>query len=163
MSLPAPTQLQSLQERLDAYREAFEEVQRLAEQATSGAIPKWVFTLSRFPLTDLEELDPDLAEAEAYRRACRVALHSMVEFLALQDTGDEAYLQAVASKVAAPELDKLEAADQQHLDRFISIMNYAKTERVIYVNGAFQPTLCPEDDDIDDDFTEVSLFQDFSE
>jgi hypothetical protein len=124
------------------YRAAFEEVQALLERADLGPIPGWVFALDRLAIDELSGMGEALHEAELRRRQWKVALHAMAELVALE--GGEA---PEVPRAGAPADD----ANLPRLDRFISVVNYARAGGCMYVNGRFQPVgrRAPEPDDKD--------------
>jgi hypothetical protein len=120
-----------------------------------------VFGLEGVDLETLNGVSPRLAQAEAYRRASRAALHAVSELLALEDPC--AALSAQPSFVA-PEGRSGESKDrwvrslttaaradtrwQGALDRFISVVNYADANGCLYLNATFVPTEPHEDLDV---------------
>lgn len=114
----------------EAYEHAFADVQRRLKELATGRLPTWVFAIDRLSLDDLAQADPELAEAERQRRAWRAALHAMAEHIALGSDERPALEPADA-----------DAAHLQKLDRFITIVNAAKTGDCIYVDGRFEPVV----------------------
>lgn len=145
--LPSRDAMVRLAEAAQQYREAFREVQRALLDEDLGRVPSWVFAVDRLPLEEVEDLSPRLARLEARRRRWRVALHAMAELIALEDTGE--------SLRAPPDTSQLDTADESNLprlDRFITVVNFARQGNVIYVNGGFEPverTSPSEEDDKD--------------
>ncbi len=137
-----------LAEVMERYHKSFELVERLVKSAGDlGGLPNFVFAVDRLNEEQLRLLPKELAAAERQRRQERVALHCLVELLALeqlpgvdwtpptplQDPSNE----AVDLITQPPEDGKT----QQDLDRFISIMDFARRHGVIYLNGTFKPVV----------------------
>jgi hypothetical protein len=109
-------------------------------------------------LEDIHHKSPKLAEAEQWRRSCKVALHSLAQHMSLEpEPGEEGPEgEFIAATTSGEEVDILmsslspETADseaknvvdpvsQRKLDAFISVVNYARGGGCIYVNGGFEP------------------------
>lgn len=148
---PSRTQLNRLAEASKAYRRAFREVQDQLRATELGRIPAWCFAVDRMEIEELEKLSPELAAAEQDRRRRRVALHALTELIAL--TGDH---EPTLGSAAEAMMSSLEGDPDAELDRFITVVNYAKNGGVIYVNGTFEPvatrasSMPPSERDADD-------------
>ncbi len=119
----------------DAYRDAFRKVQNLLRDADTGRVPAWAFAIDRMDLSDVHALSPELGAAEEERRRWRVALHALAEHIALSgDTTRPGLSEDPESLVSS-----LDGHADAELDRFITVINYAKAGGVIYVNGTFEP------------------------
>ena len=134
--VPSREWLLLFSEAADAYREAFREVQNHLRDADMGRIPAWCFAIDRMDLDDVEKLSTELAVAEQNRRRRRVALHALAELIAL--TGDTNTRPGLSADPEAL-VSSLEGDADAELDRFITVINYAKSGGVIYVNGTFEP------------------------
>jgi hypothetical protein len=127
MSQPSREALARFNDAMRTYREAFAHVQEILSTSDLGPVPSWVFAIDRLPLDQVQAMSEELLVAESRRRRARVALHALVELMALEDgeatgkpdTGDEANLPK--------------------LDRFITVINSARSGGCIYVNGQFEP------------------------
>ena len=147
-TLPDRDVLLQLMKLADGYREAFVAVQDQLQNTEMGRVPSWVFAVARLSLEDIEKIEPALADAERHRRACRVALHAMSELIALDDTNDmpppavevESLINSLSPDEGGNELD---VPAQRRLDGFISMMNYARTANVMYIDGTFDPITRP--------------------
>jgi hypothetical protein len=140
--LPTRDAIRRLSDLTSRYREAFEQVQDCLANAEMGRIPAWVFAVERLKIEDVAELSEDLAAAESKRRSLRVALHALVEFIALEDLDMEAPRgrdSEVDELITA--MDDQEDESARKLDRFISVINYAKNGGCIYLNGTFEPVI----------------------
>lgn len=124
-----------------SYRAAFRAVQRQLRATDMGRIPAWCFAIDRMEIAEIAALDPNLAAAERERRQWRVALHSLAEYIALQ--ADAASLDQQGSATGSEQalLDSIGGDGDAELDRFITVLNYARTGGVIYVNGSFEPVV----------------------
>lgn len=131
------------------YREAFATVQAILEGTDLGRVPPWIFAVGRMTIPELKTVSDELAEAEQYRRSCRIALHSYVELLALELGGDpmevapqvdEDAIDTLVDRKSDPEesLTSFGGTGQRRLDAFICVMNYARGGNAIYVNGTFE-------------------------
>jgi len=124
------------------YRKAFDEVQRLLAASELGKVPSYVFAIDRFDVKKLGELNPELARAEQRRRQWRAALHAMAELEALQPDMPTADADAALSTLDAENpMDSMSnpSGGMVGLDRFISVVQYARTTGCMYVNGGFEP------------------------
>ena len=150
MSGLPPDATARLTEIATAYRAAFDDVQARLGTLEVGKIPRWVFGIDPFDIIELAALDRDLARAEQRRRQWRAALHAMAELAALQ--GESGVLPSGAENTLDPdaleddgELATLaEAADPDGLpalDRFISVVQYARSSGCMYVDGGFAPVV----------------------
>ena len=126
MSQPSREALARLSEAMRSYREAFAQVQHILQTSDLGQIPSWVFAIDRLELDQVQGLSSELLVAETRRRSARTALRSLAELMALEgdptarpDTGDQ--------------------SDLPKLDRFITVINAARSGGCIYVNGTFEP------------------------
>ncbi len=141
--LPTRDAIQRLAELTERYRIAFSEVQDCLAAAEMGRIPAWVFAIDRLKMEEVNALSPQLAIAESRRRSLKVAMHALVEFIALEDEGEghtsEPTTEEVAHLMSAMEEQEVEAA--RGLDRFISVVNYAKAGNCIFINGTFEPVI----------------------
>lgn len=131
----------------EAYRTSFREVQNQLRNADMGRIPAWCFAVDRMEIEEVDKLSPELGAAERSRRKYRVALHALAELIAL--TGDTK--PASSEAVPANLVESLEGDADAELDRFITVINLAKSGGVIYINGTFEPvgslaSLPPESD-----------------
>lgn len=134
--VPSKEWLVRLADAADAYRASFLAVQQHLRQADMGRIPAWCFAVDRMELEELDRLSPALARAELERRRRRVALHALVELIAL--SGDEP--SAPPEPVDAESLSRpSEGTADAELDRFITVVNFAKAGGATYVNGTFEP------------------------
>lgn len=122
-------------EAADAYREAFAAVQEHLRSADMGRIPAWCFAVDRMAIEEVEQLSPELGAAELERRRRRVALHALAELIALTESSDH----AVPSPDPPPSMPPGDIEADADLDRFITVVNYAKAGGVIYLNGTFEP------------------------
>ncbi len=141
---PQPTRdaIRRLSDLTARYREAFEDVQACLARAKMGRIPAWVFAVEKLTIEDVASLSEELAAAESKRRSLRIALHALVELIALED------LDMNATSDPNAEVDELitsmsgqENDSARQLDRFISVINYAKNGGCIYLDGTFEPVL----------------------
>jgi hypothetical protein len=128
------------------YRKAFDTVQSLLNACDLGTIPPYVFAIDRFDIKQLGELDRTLAKAERRRRQWRAALHAMVELQALEAREEDHPVVSAAAETMDPDdptdsstLNEATKSDMPHLDRFISVVQYARTVGCSYVDGGFQP------------------------
>lgn len=145
--LPTREAVQRLAETAERYRQAFARVQDLLATLDLGRVPSWVFAIDRLNLDELRASHPELAEAEELRRAWRTALHALVEHIALDDEGEDVSDDYEDEAPSTEEVDRLvsgldggvDADHQRKLDRFISVVNFAKAGGCIYVDGGFQP------------------------
>jgi len=140
--LPSRDAVERLAELTARYRSAFEEVQDCLANAEMGRIPAWVFAVDRLKMDDIAALSLELAAAESKRRSLRVALHALVEFIALEDTDSDGIGNATANVDEL--ITSMGAEEDDHarqLDRFISVVNYAKSGGCIYINGTFEPVV----------------------
>jgi hypothetical protein len=161
------TMLARLQKAADDYRQAYDVVERTLRQADHPDLPTWVFNLERFNVEALKAMSPDVARAEARRRACRRALHAVAELTALDDQvgalaaeptmelpdvgtaeGMTRWAEGVADKTDA---DRWTNA----IDRFIGIVSYADEGGCVYLNGTFEPV-----DTHDDPGEDVTMVMD---
>jgi len=121
------------------YRSAFVEVQDCLARAEMGRIPAWVFAVERLPIEDVAALSEELAAAESRRRSLRVALHALIELIALEDDEGRPADGSDVDHLVTAMSDAEDDGAQKQLDRFISVINYAKSGGCIYVNGTFEP------------------------
>lgn len=139
-----------LSEIAAAYRTAFDDVQARLGMLKTGKIPRWVFGIDQFDIIELAAMDRDLARAEQRRRQWRAALHAMAELAALQ--GEEVPLVGTSEITLDPDaFDEdgdltsiTESADPDGLpalDRFISVVQYARSAGCMYVDGGFAPVV----------------------
>ena len=135
-----------LQRAMDRYREAVADVQARLKVAETGNIPRWVFALDQLTLGEVKEMSVLLGQAEERRRAARAALHATIELMALQGstTPSSPDMGAWIASTSAETTD--DDAWLRSLDRFIGVMQYAKSNRVMFVNGDFRPV---DHDDVD--------------
>lgn len=134
---PSKDALQRLAETSARYRDAFLEVQAVLASLDLGRVPSWTFAIDRLPLEEVAELSPALAEAEERRRAWRTCLHALTELIALDDPDAPGEIAGEPTEASG---------DAEHLgklDRFITIVNFAKAGGCIYVDGGFQPVARP--------------------
>ncbi|MCB9677054.1 MAG: hypothetical protein H6737_18195 [Alphaproteobacteria bacterium] len=119
------------------YRKAFDEVQGILATLDLGSVPPYVFAIDRFDVKDLAVSSPKLAKAEQRRRQWRAALHAMAELTALQSAPP----QGATIDPDAPESLASMAGDGDmgSLDRFISVLQYARSVGCMYVDGRFEP------------------------
>lgn len=144
-----PDTLQRLERAMARYREAFDETQTHLRAAAGPQVPQWVFQLDQLTLGEVRELGLLLSEAEGRRRTARTALHAVVELLALHGEGLRGH--DPAAWIATESADSTdESAWHDGLDRFISVVNYARDAGVIYVNGDFRPSTEPGSDSTDE-------------
>ena len=122
------------------YREAFNVVQTILENTDLGRVPPWIFAVGRMTVPELKTVSAELAQAEQHRRSCRIALHSYVELLALDLTGEPMDEVPMVGTRSNPEesLPYAGGSGQRRLDAFIFVMNYARGGNAIYVNGTFE-------------------------
>ncbi len=132
--LPTRAWLNRYADAAEAYRRAFREVQDQLRAADMGRIPSWCFAVDRMDIEEVRKLSEDLGTAEEERRRRRVALHAIAELMAL--TGDQEPSLGAAAEAIVSSLDGDPDAE---LDRFITVVNYAKAGGVIYLNGTFEP------------------------
>lgn len=143
----SPSVAAQLAEIAREYRKAFDDVQEVLQRTDTGKVPGWVFAIDRFDVKDLAEMSKELARVEQRRRQWRSALHAMSELMALHE--DEIPVPAPsASDTYDPETSLEEMVSNPPdpsslpaLDRFISVVQYARTVGVMYVDGTFQPVL----------------------
>ncbi|MEZ4322628.1 MAG: hypothetical protein R3F61_34495 [Myxococcota bacterium] len=126
------------------YRKAFDTVQRLLATLDLGTVPPYVFAIDKFDVKDLGALSPQLARVEQRRRQWRAALHAMAELTALQDGKPTAGADVLATfdpDAESGDLSQMAASadGMEGLDRFISVVQYARTVGCMYVDGGFQP------------------------
>lgn len=146
--LPTRDALGRLAEVSVRYREAFDEVQGLLAKTELGAIPSWVFAIDRLSLEELAPHGEALVEAETRRRRWRTALQALTELVALDDPGQT---RPDSDEVpVAP--DTADQADLPRLDRFITVVNFARAGGCIYLNGSFAPVEREEQPDAADTF-----------
>lgn len=144
----SPQHLTRIEATAASYREAFDHVKSLLAQRTDGALPEFVFALDLLDVVAIAAQDASLARAEQQRRQWRAALHAMCELAALDsqepdqpsatDTLDPDAFDALLGEEAAP---PPETAALPGLDRFISVVQYARTAGCMYVDGGFVPVL----------------------
>lgn len=135
-ALPSKEWVARLAEAAEAYRTSFHAVQQHLRQADMGRIPAWCFAVDRMELEELDKLSPALARAELERRRRRTALHALAELIALSGDEPSAPPEPV---VAEPVTRPSEGAADAELDRFITVVNFAKAGGATYVNGTFEP------------------------
>ena len=128
------------------YRHAFDEVQSLLAACDLGTIPPYVFAIDRFDIAQLGTLDVRLAKAERRRRQWRAALHAIAELQALEASEDTNPVVSSVLDTMDPDqepdattLTGTKQSDMPDLDRFISVVQYARTVGCSYVDGGFQP------------------------
>ena len=136
--MPSREWLRRFAEAAEAYRKAFREVQKQLRDTDMGRIPAWCFAVDRMELAELERLAPALATAERERRQWRVALHALSEYIALHGDADPA-LPSIDGGNEEELIESLRGDGDAELDRFITVINYARSGGVIYVNGTFEP------------------------
>ncbi|MCO4747686.1 MAG: hypothetical protein KC912_23015 [Proteobacteria bacterium] len=130
------------------YREAYEESQSHLRAVAGQGVPQWVFALDEMTLGEVRDIGLLLAGAEERRRAARTALHAVLELAALG--GDTASGHSTADWIAGESArTDNDHAWQDGLDRFISVVNYARKAGVIYINGDFRPSDSPGSDTTD--------------
>ncbi|TNE87911.1 MAG: hypothetical protein EP330_16595 [Deltaproteobacteria bacterium] len=152
----SPETIARLQVAMQRYREAFDQTQVHLRAAGGPQTPQWVFALDKLTLGEVREYGILLAEAEEKRRTARTALHAIVELLALH--GDGISGQDPTTWIATESAGTSdEHAWHDALDRFISVVNYAREAGVIYVNGDFRPS-----DDAGSDSTDEWSVPDFA-
>jgi len=141
--LPSREAIGRLAELTEQYREAFGEVQDCLARAEMGRIPAWVFAIDRLKMEEIVALSPELAAAESRRRSLKVAMHALVEYIALEDDSQvplpDPSTEEVADLMSSIEEQEVESARQ--LDRFITVVNYAKSGSCIFINGTFEPVV----------------------
>jgi hypothetical protein len=148
MSL-SPKHVGQIEQAAASYREAFDEVRALIDQLAVRGLPEHVFALDRMDVEEIGQISKPIARAEQRRRQWRAALHAMCELAALdsaaaphepraQDTLDPDTLQGLGAPEAAPPVDPSALSG---LDRFISVVQYARTAGCMYVDGRFEPVL----------------------
>lgn len=134
-----PDTLARLQRAMERYRETFDETQTHLRAAAAPGTPQWVFALDKLTLGEVKEYGILLAEAEKKRRSARTALHAVIELMALH--GDGLRGDDPSAWIAGESADGVdERAWHDRLDRFISVVNYARDAGVIYINGDFRPS-----------------------
>lgn len=156
--------LHRFQEIARHYDEAFSEVERLLtlEADQDGQRP-WVHSLGQQPLVILESQNPDLAQAEAQRRAWRVALHTAAELLAWHSSGKSGLPQNLSMAEIFDRTPNDEAM-RRILDRFVTTLDYAKEGNCHYVDGQFLPggsSTLSQDEAFEDEIT--GLYVDFKD
>jgi len=143
-------------ERLEAatqrYRDAFAQVQQILGDLDLGSVPSWVFAIDRQPIAKVKEWGDELYEAELHRRRARQAMHSLVELMALDPSGQPPPEQPDNAEdlpdLGTGDLDTAETANLTKLDRFITVMHRARAGGAVYLNGTFEPVRgAPEADD----------------
>lgn len=121
-----------------AYRSAFNEVQELLEETDLGRVPSWVFAIDRLSLDEVGTLSPEIVDAERRRRQWRVALHALVELIALH-AADGQPMGAAPDETALAGVEAMGSSHLSSLDRFITVVSFAKAGGCVFVNGSFQP------------------------
>ncbi len=147
---------QSEMERIAGeYRRAFDRVQSLLNASDLGTIPPYVFAIDRFDIAQLGEIDASLAKAERRRRQWRAALHAIAELQALEASADRNPVVSTVANTLDPDdpadtstLSEAKQSDMPDLDRFISVVQYARTVGCSYVDGGFQPVFKDPPDDL---------------
>ena len=141
--MPSRDAMQRLTALTDQYRAAFGDVQDLLARSELGRIPSWVFAIDRLKIEEINALSPELAAAENRRRTLKIAMHALLEYIALEDDApidrDDPSTEEVANLVSSLEDRELDNARQ--LDRFITVVNYAKSGGCIFINGTFEPVV----------------------
>lgn len=148
MSL-SPKHVGQIEQAAAAYRDAFDEVRALLDRLVVRGLPEHVFALDRMDVEEIGQISKEIARAEQRRRQWRAALHAMCELAALdstapldeprvQDTLDPDSLHDLGAAEAAPAVDPSALSG---LDRFISVVQYARTAGCMYVDGRFEPVL----------------------
>jgi hypothetical protein len=137
--LPGREWLERFAEAAAAYRTAFRDVQRILRDTDMGRIPQWCFAIDGISLDELAKLDTDLASAERERRRWRVALHALSELIALNGESEPQLSHPDGSDSQEELIESLGDTGDVELDRFITVINYAKSGGVIYINGTFEP------------------------
>lgn len=149
MPLTNPDVLERIHQAMTRYRETFEETQEHLRAAAGPQTPQWVFALDELTLGEVKEISLLLAGAEKRRRTARTALHAQLELLALRGgtrAGDDTASWIAGDSAGTPD----DNTWQDGLDRFISVVNYARKAGVIYINGDFRPSDSPGSDTTDE-------------
>ncbi len=134
----------SLAAVMGRYQAAFDKVEELVKvhAARLEGLPPYVFAIDRLDDEQLALLPNELRQAEKYRRQERVALHCLVELIALEQMPGVDWTPPIPLQDPNTKPEELiqhepEFSDGTELDRFISIMDFARRHGVIYLNGTF--------------------------
>lgn len=134
---------QRITEASDRYRAAFAAVESFLATHSLDPVPSWVFAIDRLPIENLETISEELAVLEANRRSARQALCSLIELIALRvDTPNEGLDEDGQVDVSAVMQQVPASGDEnwkESLDRFITIVERARVNGCIYLNGTFTP------------------------